>query len=190
VTIFLIAAAPVASAESLYVIEQLVVGVNDAPDDTGQRIATVRSGDRVEVLERADDEARVRLDDGTEGWLKVAYLSADLPLRQQLAERARALESTKAQLARAERDLADARATAVRPEPSPQADSQEAESPAAAGFVPADRPLFPPRPPPDNRLAWPWAAAACFLALVAGFAIGWRVLDRRIRRKYGGLRIY
>jgi hypothetical protein len=26
--------------------------------------------------------------------------------------------------------------------------------------------------------------------LIAGFALGWRTLDRRIRRKYGGLRIY
>jgi hypothetical protein len=31
---------------------------------------------------------------------------------------------------------------------------------------------------------------AALLALVAGFVLGWRVLDRRIRRKYGGLRIY
>ena len=28
------------------------------------------------------------------------------------------------------------------------------------------------------------------LALIAGFVLGWRMLDRRIRRKYGGLRIY
>jgi hypothetical protein len=27
-------------------------------------------------------------------------------------------------------------------------------------------------------------------SLLAGFAVGWRVLDRRIRSKYGGLRIY
>ena len=28
------------------------------------------------------------------------------------------------------------------------------------------------------------------LALILGFVIGWRTLDRRIRKKYGGLRIY
>ena len=28
------------------------------------------------------------------------------------------------------------------------------------------------------------------VSLVGGFVLGWRVLDRRIRAKYGGLRIY
>lgn len=40
------------------------------------------------------------------------------------------------------------------------------------------------------RGVWGWLAVAAVLALAAGFVLGWRVLDRRIRRKYGGLRIY
>jgi len=40
------------------------------------------------------------------------------------------------------------------------------------------------------RGAWEWVVTAALLALAAGFVLGWRVLDRRIRRKYGGLRIY
>ena len=40
------------------------------------------------------------------------------------------------------------------------------------------------------RSAWEWLVIVALLALAAGFALGWRVLDRRIRRKYGGLRIY
>ena len=40
------------------------------------------------------------------------------------------------------------------------------------------------------RGAWGWLAVAGVLALATGFVLGWRVLDRRIRRKYGGLRIY
>lgn len=40
------------------------------------------------------------------------------------------------------------------------------------------------------RGAWLWLAVAALLALALGFVLGWRVLDRRIRRKYGGLRIY
>jgi len=40
------------------------------------------------------------------------------------------------------------------------------------------------------RGAWGSLAVAAVLALAAGFVLGWRVLDRRIRRKYGGLRIY
>jgi hypothetical protein len=44
--------------------------------------------------------------------------------------------------------------------------------------------------PAPVRSAWEWVLAAALLALAAGFVLGWRVLDRRIRRKYGGLRIY
>jgi hypothetical protein len=41
-----------------------------------------------------------------------------------------------------------------------------------------------------SRGAWGSLAVAAVLALALGFALGWRVLDRRIRRRYGGLRIY
>lgn len=181
----LLAAAPFLAAEPLYVIEQLVVGVSSTPDESGERIATVRSGDRVEVLERLDDQARVRLGNGTEGWVKIAYLSAEVPLRRQLAERARDLESVRTELSRAERELADARADAARARPP-----VTAPDPAAAVLVAAERPLFPARAASGPRPTWAWVAVGCVLALAAGFAIGWRVLDRRIRRKYGGLRIY
>ena len=40
------------------------------------------------------------------------------------------------------------------------------------------------------RGAWVWLAATASLALALGSLLGWRLLDRRIRRKYGGLRIY
>jgi len=38
--------------------------------------------------------------------------------------------------------------------------------------------------------SWLWVIACALVALALGFVAGWRVLDRRIRRKYGGLRIY
>ena len=42
----------------------------------------------------------------------------------------------------------------------------------------------------QRRNAWEWLVLVALLALTAGFLLGWRLLDRRIRRKYGGLRIY
>ena len=43
---------------------------------------------------------------------------------------------------------------------------------------------------PATRSPWEWLLVTALLALAAGFFLGWRLLDRRIRRKYGGLRIY
>ena len=37
---------------------------------------------------------------------------------------------------------------------------------------------------------WEWVIGAAVVALIVGFMLGWRMLDRRIRKKYGGLRIY
>jgi hypothetical protein len=37
---------------------------------------------------------------------------------------------------------------------------------------------------------WVWVLSCSAAALALGFAAGWRMLDRRIRRKYGGLKIY
>lgn len=37
---------------------------------------------------------------------------------------------------------------------------------------------------------WEWVIGASAAALIVGFLLGWRTLDRRIRKKYGGLKIY
>src|SRR5207248_2720627 len=107
-------------AEELYVIEQLVVSLNNAPDATGERIGSLKSGDTVEMIERVGDQAHVRTASGREGWVRASYLTAD--------ER--------------------------------------------------------------GRRVWPWALGSALVALIVGFALGALVLDRHIRRKYGGLRIY
>ena len=43
-------AASFAHAESLYVIEQLVVSVNSAADGSGERVGQIKSGDQVEMI--------------------------------------------------------------------------------------------------------------------------------------------
>jgi hypothetical protein len=57
-----------------------------------------------------------------------------------------------------------------------------------AAAVPTAEEAGPELPP--VRAAWGWLIAVALLALAGGFLLGWRLLDRRIRRKYGGLRIY
>lgn len=181
--LLLVTAASVARAEPLYVIEHLVVGVNSAPEGTGERIASIRSGDRVEELERLGEESRIRLGNGTEGWVRSSYLSSEVPLKRQLAERTREVESLRADLASARSEARAARVAAAVSPPAPPDPAPAAEMPLP------DRQLFP-RPPPSEGPSWLAVAVACLLGLGAGFALGWRVLDQRIRRKYGGLRIY
>jgi len=187
------AASPAARAETLYVIEQLVVSVNSTPDSSGERIASVRSGDALEVLERSGDEVRVRTAGGREGWIRASYLSAEEPLRPRLAQRTAEVARLKEDLSRLQAQLDAARTSAASgggaatstaaPVPAPQDAPQDAPSaPQGALFAAAE--------PDSARRVWPWALGAALLALCVGFALGALVLDRHIRRKYGGLRIY
>ena len=182
---------PALHAESLYVIEQLVVAVVSAPDASGERVATLKSGDRVEVLERAGEQVHVRLAGGREGWVRASYLSADEPLRVRLAQRdaevARLgdeLNALKAQLRANATPAAATPAASVSGKPgaaSAAAVEDAAAAPAAALFdVSEERP----------RTLWPWTLAASLIGFGLGFGLGALMLDRHIRRKYGGLRIY
>jgi hypothetical protein len=190
-----LAVTAVLHAESLYVIEQLVVGVSSTADAGSERVATLRSGDRVEALERAGDEVHVRLANGREGWVRASYLSADEPLRVRLAQRdaevARLNDEVSALETQLHTDAAPA-AAGVAASPagggvtaSPAAPRPAAEDPAA----PAPGALFSAGEE-RARPSWPWMLAAAVTAFGAGFGLGALALDRHIRRKYGGLRIY
>lgn len=218
-----LAAAPATHAETLYVIEQLVVNVNSASDASGERVASIKSGDTVEVLERQGDEVHVRLANGTEGWVRKSYLSAEEPLQHRLNERTTELEQLKQEVKRLEAELAAAQAatragkggnpqtntaaaSAAVPNSAPMSRSVppgKTAAPAPADTTPvaaknsatsdptaAEPSYFMTPPETPARPAWHWAVGSAALALALGFALGWQALDRRIRRKYGGLRIY
>jgi hypothetical protein len=161
-------------AETLYVIDELIVSVSSTADDAGERIASIHSGDSVEVLDRHNSYAHVRLASGILGWVKASYLSATLPLERRLTAQVAELERLNAEILRLQ-GAANAARTAA-PAPPPRA------SAAPAPAVGESTPMW--------RRLWQWALGCCLLGLAGGFALGWRMLDRRIRRKYGGLRIY
>ncbi len=202
-----LAAASAIHAETLYVIEQLVVNVNSAPDATGERIANIKSGDAVEVLDRQGEQIHVRLANGTDGWIRKSYLSADEPAKVRLGERTAEVEKLKGDVTRLEGELAaakgaphgkpggDATNTVAGGPAAPASAPTSASGPASAGSSAAEPPAHEPpyfMTPPDSpaRPVWHWALGSFVVALGLGFALGWQVLDRRIRRKYGGLRIY
>lgn len=195
------AGAPAAFAETVYVIEQLVVGVTTEPDPESERITTIRSGDRVEVLERQGDYVRIQLDSGTEGWVKSNYLSPELPLQQRLNARTQEAEQLRKEaeqlrktVRKLETELAEARTAAAAAASAP-APSEPAQPPMAAQHESVD--TVPPESPAlimpqrsSRSPGWAWVVGSSVVCLLVGFGLGWRVLDRRIRAKYGGLRIY
>ena len=102
------------AGEPLYVVEQVIVSVNSAADGSGERVASLKSGERVELLERAGESVHVRLPDGKEGWLRAIYLSGDAPLKPRLAQAEAEVTRLQAQVGRLQGQLAAA--TAARHE--------------------------------------------------------------------------
>lgn len=191
----LCAGAAAVVAEPLYVIEQLVIGVTSEPDGQGSRVSTIRSGDRVEVIQREDDQVQVRLASGEEGWVKASYLSDDPPLRQRLEERTLELEKIRQRNTQLEAELARAREGSTAS--APAAPTREVARPVSAPIVSPspvvkETPVIAgfPKVSTEPRPVWHWVVGCGSAGLIAGFILGWRSLDRRIRRKYGGLRIY
>jgi Bacterial SH3 domain len=172
---------PAAGAEPLYVVEQLVVSVNSAPDGGGERVASLKSGDRVELIERTGDAVHVRLGNGKDGWLRSSYLSADEPLRLRLQRSETEVSALKAEVSRLEAQLKAAAGVHASAPPPPAPEEAAAAAPA---------PLFSAAGEAAAPRVWAWAALSAGLALVVGFALGWWMLDRSIRKKYGGLKIY
>jgi Bacterial SH3 domain len=202
----LIAATPGARAEQVYVIEQLVVAVASEPGGEGERIGQVKSGDKLDLIERQGEEAHIRLANGKEGWIKGSYVSAEQPLTSRLSERSAEVDKLKQDVSRLQSELASAR-TARNSAPAQSPPSAPGPMPASstANNLPDPPPAAPaavsdPRfgrdavflrsPDQSSETPWAWVLGTSAVMLLAGFAIGWRTLDRRIRRKYGGLRIY
>jgi SH3 domain protein len=157
----------------------------------GQRLATLHSGARVETLATNADFTQVRLPDGTTGWVKSSYLTTDEPAAvrlkqlQEELDRSRATTpalaeaAAKSELERRERELAD-RQTQLADKQA-ELDSALAAHGSAVG---AASPLQPRTP-----AAGLWLASAV-VAAALGFWAGYTTLARRVRRKFGGLKVY
>jgi SH3 domain protein len=187
-----------AMAATAYVSDELVLGVYSEQNNQGQRLATLHSGATLETLAVSGDFTQVRLNDGTTGWVKSAYLTTQEPavvrikqLQDEL-DRSRAttpalaeaaarseVEQLKRELASKQSELVAANA-ALAPAGSAVAaagtDTQAAA--ATAGKTEA----------PSGHL---WVeVAAVLLSVAVGFWLGYATLARRIKHKYGGLKVY
>lgn len=179
-------------AATAYVSDELVLGVYAEENSQGQRLATLHSGASVETLAQNGDFTQVRLADGTTGWVKTTFLTAKEPavvrvkrLEEEL-DRSRAttpalaeaaarseVDRLKQELAARQSELAAARSGAA----SPAAPPQPAGSLAAI------------QSPSETR----WqviAGLALLIGLACGFWLGYATLARRVRDKFGGLKVY
>ena len=181
-----------AAAETGYVTDRLMLGLHQAEDTSDRPFRSLESGTRFEVLSRDRLYARVRLEDGTEGYVKAAYVVYDPPAKLIVNE-------TQAEVERLSAELAEAKAAFA--EPAAVIDSLKAEtatlkSELAAATARADE-LAEENARHQSRaeryqysLPYTWVGGAIAVCLIAGFLAGLWWVDRSSRKRHGGIRIY
>ena len=177
-----------ARADTAYVSDELVLGVYAEENNQGQRLATLHSGSRLETLSISGEFTQVRLGDGITGWVKSSYLTSKEPavvkvkqLEEELDRRrattpALAEAAARNEVLQLQRQLADK-----------QAQLDELRAAAAA---PAERPAVVPSRQLSGALGIYTAAAAVALSLLSGFWLGYATLARKVKHKFGGIKVY
>jgi len=177
-----LAAADEGRAAPAYVTDELVLGVYEQQSTSGVRLATLHSGASVETLAVNGDATQVRLADGVIGWVKSAYLTTSEPaivrLKQLQDELDRSSAATPMLAEAAEHSEVDR----LRRELAAQ--SQAGAAPVSVAVADAAG-----APPPATRVEF-WWGVSLLLALATGFALGYATLARRVRIKFGGLKVY
>jgi SH3-like domain-containing protein len=170
-------------AATAYVSDELVLNVYSEQNQQGQRLATLHSGASVETLATAADFTQVRLADGTTGWVKSSYLTTNEPATVRVKQLEEELDRSRATTPA----LAEAAARSELERLRSELDAKQSELDAARIV----------RTAPGAGVSAPrWsvsgAVAACGMLIAAalGFWSGYVTLARRIRQKFGGLRVY
>jgi uncharacterized protein YgiM (DUF1202 family) len=180
-------------AATAYVSDELVLGVYAEKNNQGQRLATLHSGTSVETLAQDGDFAQVRLLDGTTGWVKSAFLTTQEPAVVRVKQLQEELDRSRATTPA----LAEAAARSEVERLTLELAAKQSELDAArAGASPAITAL----PATSGALAAISAAAAprwpvitgiaAALGLICGFWAGYATLARRVRDKFGGIKVY
>jgi SH3 domain protein len=188
-------AAPAVRAETVYVVEQLVVSLAASPEADAEHVGQVKSGDKLELLERQGEEVHVRLSNGTEGWIKSSYVSSDPPLAQRLSERTAEIDKLKqeSQHLKQEGDTLRQEGERLKQDITrlqAQLADSHSHSATATPPEPTHESVFLRQPERSGQTPWLLLVGIAGVMLLVGFVLGWTTLDRRIRQKYGGLRIY
>lgn len=187
-------------AQRRFVSDKLVLNVYADSDQGSARVATIQTGDAVDELERVGNQVHVRLDDGREGWVGANYLVSDAPAvvrlrelqRQQqptaapkidkaLAEEVGQLKKENTKL-RGQVNALQVRVTAAE-STSQGVTAHETSMPATV----TETAVLASATPVGG--VWGWLVAIMFVGALS-FTGGYQTLARRLRKKFGGLKIY
>lgn len=182
----------VAAADTAYVTDNLKLGLYEAEDTSGRAFRTLDSGQAMEVLIRGGNYANVRLPDGTEGWVKSAYLVDDKPAKLIVEETAAERDALAAELEQAKAAFAEPAATidALRNETSSLTTQLESAQAEISALQEENASIQGMKERYKGSMPLRWVGGATLLCLILGLLAGLWWADHRSRKRHGGIRIY
>ena len=181
-----------AAAETAYVTDNLRLGLHQAEDTSDRAFRFLDSGQPMEILIRGGSYANVRLPDGTEGWVKSAYLVDEKPAKLIVAETIAERDALVTELEQARQAFAEPAATidGLRNDAArlatelEDANVQVAELRAEVESIQGMKERY------RGSVPLNWIGGAIVVCLIAGFLGGLKWVDHRSRKRHGGIRIY
>ena len=181
-----------AAAETGYVTDRLMLGLHEAADTSDRPFRSLESGTEFEVLSRDRLYAHVRLPDGTEGYVKAAYVVYEPPAKL-------IVNQAQAEVERLTTELEEAKAAFA--EPAAVIDALKAETATLKTDLEAARERVEGLEEDNEKyqsragryqysLPYTWVGGAIAVCLIAGFLGGLWWVDHRSRKRHGGIRIY
>ncbi len=181
-----------AAGETGYVTDRLILGLHQAADTSDRAFRSLESGQEFEVLSRNRLYAHIQLPDGTQGYVKAAYIVSEKPARLIVSETQAEVERLSGELNSARAAFAEPAAAIERLESEAAslqgeldaslARVEELEAETAAYRQRAERYQY--------SLPVNWVGGAIALCLIVGFLSGLWWVDHRSRKRHGGIRIY
>jgi len=190
--LFLSTPLSVSAVEKAWVTDELRLGMYSERGGRGKPQRTLASDVELSVLERKVHWARVRTARGVTGWVKAGYLVDSPPakialpnlkkeverLRDALSQSQLSLEETRKkrdQLSASQQELENVKSKYLSQLGRLTEENQEIKGLLSARGI---------------QVPLTWSLGAAGLALVLGLIAGISWLDRRIRNRHGGFRIY
>ena len=191
-SLLLVLAPLFAAAETVYVTDNLRLGMHQAPDTSDRAFRTLESGQELEIITRNRNYAQVTLPDGTHGYVKAAYLVSEKPAKLIVNETQAALTQLQEELDTTKAQVSVPAATiAALEQRVSEHEAALSEREAIVSKLSAENDDYRAKQAQFQfSLPLPWVGGAMAVCLLAGFLVGLWWLDSRSRKRHGGFRIY
>jgi SH3 domain protein len=197
------------SAETRYVTDELQLSMYEEINSQGKMIKRLNSGTELELLETQGLYAKVRTQEGLEGWTKAGFLISEKPARAQLIDANQRVEALEKQLKQSHKALETVKTDLENSQSGPSNSDRNDElkerlanaEKIAASVDQLKQENQSLRQQLDKQVVeneivyaegipLKWGLIGSAVTLLLGILGGMALFDYRSRRRHGGYRIY